>query len=614
MTNQRVKISAVIKCKHNTGVGGELEYPAQGRREAGRPSHPTPFLSPANIPRRIGSSTRKLAPGKRCAGGVGLGLTVTSELLAAMAEARETLAHYPEDANFLSLCSDSPAPTPNYSHAAANTVTVNSLLQSTNETVGGSLNYGVNGLQYSNASPAGHQSASSSPYPSMSPAGHASSGSPAYSMSSAGHAANDLNNLNFHSSFSVSNSDGVETVSPEFYVYGQSQYQGTSGYQTAILSQEHRQSLYDQVMSAPQPPSYYGHSSSTYSPSGSIVSDNSNNKSPKPVNDQLPPVKRRRVNSSSSSDDVDKIQHPSFQSRQGNARDRSSSTPSPKVPLPPIFTPPNLNSRSDSSVPNSGSLPPFKHPYAASYSYDISRISAATSLQRTEENTSLQTLNLSYSNNYGLTGDDPVPPYHQYLSHAPLPSFSTISPQLNPSSQTPVGESPPLPTLSGIPQFTAYSSGPSHHLPAFSSHSALPPFTTLPSTSSMSSASLGVPSISGSQMVQIVPVNLTQKMNNGAKLNISNTPSQMNQPRASRSFSPGLEATCPHCIVTFASSGHLKRHLESHGSNRRFKCPGCNCAYSRQDNLKKHIASAHTKDDEKKTSDNTSGNSICRGC
>lgn len=52
--------------------------------------------------------------------------------------------------------------------------------------------------------------------------------------------------------------------------------------------------------------------------------------------------------------------------------------------------------------------------------------------------------------------------------------------------------------------------------------------------------------------------------------------------------------TCSRCQIVFASSGHLKRHMEAHGSNRRFKCehPYCDVAYSRQDNLKKHAEKA----------------------
>ncbi|XP_050718059.1 transcription factor Sp7-like [Eriocheir sinensis] len=52
--------------------------------------------------------------------------------------------------------------------------------------------------------------------------------------------------------------------------------------------------------------------------------------------------------------------------------------------------------------------------------------------------------------------------------------------------------------------------------------------------------------------------------------------------------------TCSRCQIVFSSSGHLKRHMESHGSNRRFKCeyPFCDVAYSRQDNLRKHVERA----------------------
>lgn len=73
--------------------------------------------------------------------------------------------------------------------------------------------------------------------------------------------------------------------------------------------------------------------------------------------------------------------------------------------------------------------------------------------------------------------------------------------------------------------------------------------------------------------------------------------SNNNVPRP-RAFVADRESTCPLCHVTFASSGHLKRHLQSHGSGRRFKCTDCDCAYSRQDNLKKHMGTAHNKGPE----------------
>ncbi|KAK8392283.1 hypothetical protein O3P69_017697 [Scylla paramamosain] len=69
--------------------------------------------------------------------------------------------------------------------------------------------------------------------------------------------------------------------------------------------------------------------------------------------------------------------------------------------------------------------------------------------------------------------------------------------------------------------------------------------------------------------------------------------------RAARRLSRGVlkrkrGCTCYSCQIVFASSGHLKRHMEAHGSNRRFKCPHpyCDVAYSRQDNLKAHVAKA----------------------
>ncbi|ROT69119.1 hypothetical protein C7M84_012724 [Penaeus vannamei] len=46
---------------------------------------------------------------------------------------------------------------------------------------------------------------------------------------------------------------------------------------------------------------------------------------------------------------------------------------------------------------------------------------------------------------------------------------------------------------------------------------------------------------------------------------------------------------CWECGGTFTTSGHLKRHMEAHGADRRHKCDQCSASYSRQDNLLKHL-------------------------
>ncbi|KAK3883025.1 hypothetical protein Pcinc_012632 [Petrolisthes cinctipes] len=52
-------------------------------------------------------------------------------------------------------------------------------------------------------------------------------------------------------------------------------------------------------------------------------------------------------------------------------------------------------------------------------------------------------------------------------------------------------------------------------------------------------------------------------------------------------------ATCPLCGMKAASSGHIRRHLQSHGSGRKYKCKYCTCAYGRYDCLQSHVKNVH---------------------
>lgn len=54
-----------------------------------------------------------------------------------------------------------------------------------------------------------------------------------------------------------------------------------------------------------------------------------------------------------------------------------------------------------------------------------------------------------------------------------------------------------------------------------------------------------------------------------------------------------LPLNCPQCPKTFASSWHLKRHVQTHSKEKRFKCDLCGKFFSRNDNLKSHQKTVH---------------------
>ena len=56
---------------------------------------------------------------------------------------------------------------------------------------------------------------------------------------------------------------------------------------------------------------------------------------------------------------------------------------------------------------------------------------------------------------------------------------------------------------------------------------------------------------------------------------------------------PELPLNCPQCPKTFASTWHLKRHVQTHSKEKRFKCDLCGKFFSRNDNLKSHQKTVH---------------------
>jgi len=54
-----------------------------------------------------------------------------------------------------------------------------------------------------------------------------------------------------------------------------------------------------------------------------------------------------------------------------------------------------------------------------------------------------------------------------------------------------------------------------------------------------------------------------------------------------------LSLNCPECPKQFASSWHLKRHVQTHSKQKKFQCSICAKFFSRNDNLKSHQKSVH---------------------
>lgn len=54
-----------------------------------------------------------------------------------------------------------------------------------------------------------------------------------------------------------------------------------------------------------------------------------------------------------------------------------------------------------------------------------------------------------------------------------------------------------------------------------------------------------------------------------------------------------LSLACPECPKQFASTWHLRRHVQTHSKQKRFRCDLCGKFFSRNDNLKSHQKSVH---------------------
>jgi len=84
--------------------------------------------------------------------------------------------------------------------------------------------------------------------------------------------------------------------------------------------------------------------------------------------------------------------------------------------------------------------------------------------------------------------------------------------------------------------------------------------------------------------IEVTPANVTPrvlKFHNGGR-------SIANQENTSSPKIINGKYFCPECNIGYPSQGHMRRHMESHGANRRFPCDMCTASYSRRDNLDKH--------------------------
>lgn len=186
-------------------------------------------------------------------------------------------------------------------------------------------------------------------------------------------------------------------------------------------------------------------------------------------------------------------------------------------------------------------------------------------------------------NSIGIFGDSPSPTFEPLFPQSPLPTFSTIHPQTDISAHNVGHPSNPMFTTS---RAKAYSQISSRSVSTNSSSFRL--FGNLSSTAARAAPSPCMPSMNGSQVSQVYPGStMCSEDQNDAEDEDGSHPSQ------SRVFKLGHKSTCEKCGIKVASSGHLYRHKDSHGANRRFRCTNCDCSFSRHDNLKNHMARAH---------------------
>ncbi|XP_037803490.1 Krueppel-like factor 2 [Penaeus monodon] len=210
---------------------------------------------------------------------------------------------------------------------------------------------------------------------------------------------------------------------------------------------------------------------------------------------------------------------------------------------PPPHSPNPANAPSPTLPPHgsSGPLPPFSHPQRGSFTYSSPIYHPASTSHLDEAET--HSVHTTHS---GQT------------SHSTMHGQTSVSPHSSPAHTT--------------------------HLPPLghNAHLSAPHPASLPHHVTQSGTSMALNS------VKCEPREVTSTSRNPDQGMPASTGRS-----STRVFSSALEATCALCGVKFASSGHLKRHLQAHGANRRFRCHACDCAYSRQDNLRKHVAAAH---------------------
>ncbi|XP_069182563.1 Krueppel-like factor 4 [Procambarus clarkii] len=238
---------------------------------------------------------------------------------------------------------------------------------------------------------------------------------------------------------------------------------------------------------------------------------------------------------------------------------------------------------------SNGHVPVFSHPQGLPYVYDSPAHSSTASFPRTNESPSCQPFTHSL-HNFPQSHGSPRSHVGQFHSQTPFSSFPGVShqPGASPHGASSQGVSFLPNSVSGTPGFMSnshvslpvyYGSPyPSGYTPQFYSSMPPPPSLNMPS-----------------------PLQKQTNLDNHSLEKSRNAQSRNCAPRklanltrsASRVFNPERQSTCDKCGVKVASSGHLHRHRNSHGADRRFRCSNCDCAFSRQDNLKNHMARAH---------------------